>query len=143
MGLDNIPREYPCKKQMTAILDDEGRIDCDKTQEVGGCPWQNANPPKEGRVYGIMGTSCWYRGKYGNHLIEEAGIEGDEESGMSFYGNLDDGCYKTPDSCLALADAIGEALVDVNDQETKEGLAYAEWYLRWAAQNADGLNCWY
>lgn len=137
MGLDNIPGKLPCRTNGTAILNDDRQVICHKTQEAGGCPWQNANPPQEGRVLGIFGADCWYRGKYGQYLLGEAGIEG------SFYGDNEDETYKSPESCLALADSIGESLADIRDDEVRIGLAYAEWYLRWAAENADGLDCWY
>lgn len=137
MGLDNYPETLPCKDRGTAVFNDDGGVDCQLTQEAGGCPWLNANPPQEGRVIGIFGTDCWYRGKYGNYLLEEAGIDG------SFYGDNDEETYKSPDSCLELADMIREHLADVRDDEVRAGLAYAEWYLRWAGENTGGLNCWY
>lgn len=157
MGLDNIPHRYPCRDAGTAVLvaktystpdGDEtvDQIDCDATQAAGGCPWLNANPPTEGRVYGIMGAQCWYRGKYGNYLLENFGaIDGND-----FYGDNEDGTYKSPTSCLSLADEIdgmlvsyeGETLTD-EQQETRTGLIYAAWYLRWAAATTDGLDCWY
>ena len=39
MGLDNIPREYPCATKATR--DSDNRIDCVKTQEENNCPWKN------------------------------------------------------------------------------------------------------
>lgn len=137
MGLDNFPQTYPCKNKGTAVLDKDGKIDCDLTQKSGGCPWLDAKPPQEGRVYGIFGTDCWYRGKWGNLRLDEAGIEG------SFYGDNDDETHKSPESCLALADIIGEHLADIRDSEARDDLTYAEWYLRWAGENAEGLSCWY
>lgn len=136
MGLDNYPQTFPCKDRGTALLNDEGGIDCKLTQEAGGCPWLNANPPKGGRVIGIFGTDCWYRGKWGNMRLEEAGI-----TAYDFYG--DDDNYKSATECLELADVIAEALPRVTDEEARTDLAYAEWYLRWAAEETDGLNCWY
>lgn len=167
MGLDNIPKNYPCKKAGTAILvprvnqegnpllDDNGEavlsIDCHSTQEAGGCPWQNATKPATGAVYGMFGTDCWYRGKYGNFLLEEATISDPMGDDMSFYGDNEDGTEKSPASCVALADLIATALENYSDEdlydaetaETVAGLKYAEWYLRWAAEQADGLVCWY
>lgn len=137
MGLDNYPKDLPCKTAGTAVLDDEGLVLCKDTQQAGGCPWLNANPPEEGRVYGIFGADCWYRGKYGQYLLYQAGIDG------SFYGDNEDETHKSPESCLTLADVIGESIVDIKDDEVRAGLTYAEWYLRWAAENADGLECWY
>lgn len=135
MGLDNYPVTYPCKDRETAIMNEHGSIDCKLTQEAGGCPWKNANPP-EGQIIGIMGTDCWYRGKVGNMILEEVGV-----TEYDFYGDEDN--HMSPDMCLELADVIGEVLADVRDKEDRTYLSYAEWYLRWAAENTDGLNCWY
>lgn len=170
MGLDNIPHVYPCKKQGTAIMEhrvhhetkepiyeEDGSplmvIDCDKTQEAGGCPYKNdyeKSGLEGGVVYGMFGTACWYRGKYGNHLVMEAGFY-DETEGLSFYGALGDGSHKSPHECGILADAISEWLNEPdeetieanNDIEFVRDMKYAEWYLRWAAENAEGLDCWY
>lgn len=142
MGLDNFPYSYPCKANGTAVLDDDDRIDCKATQEAGGCPWDNADPPLKGRVLGIFGTDCWYRGKYGNYMLEKLGID---LGGLDFYGDEDDGCYKTPESCVDLADLISirrEALGD-DPKELFDDAVYAEWYLRWAARDCNGLTCWY
>lgn len=155
MGLDNIPHVLPCTAQGTAVLVEDSndhiqRIDCQATQLAGGCPWKNANPPTEGGVIGIFGTDCWYRGKYGNALLDqytEAATMGDN---ASFYGDDEDSVYKDPESCLALADLIDEVLADWPTEASDEypeahrqGLAYASWYLRWAAANCDGLDAWY
>lgn len=172
MGLDNIPHKYPCKAQGTAVLeprtneetgeallDDDGQpwmtINCQATQEAGGCPYQNALSKSgitEGRVYGMFGTDCWYRGKYGNAILAEAtdhDLMGDE---FSFYGDNTDGSYKSPQSCIELAEFIktatesytaGDWESDTEKVEVVAGLRYAEWYLRWAADECDGLECWY
>ena len=141
MGLDNIPKNYPCKKQATAVLDDDERIDCQATQACGGCPWKNANKPEDGQVLGMFGTDCWYRGKYGNFLLREMGLD---DSDLNFYGDNEEGTEKSPESCVALADVIQEALdSDRFESEIEQGLRYAEWYLRWAAEECDGLDCWY
>ena len=50
MGLDNIPREYPCAAKATR--DSDNRIDCVKTQEENNCPWKNE---KESNCIG-----CWF-----------------------------------------------------------------------------------
>ena len=140
MGLDNIPLQYPCRTQGTAVMKVD-RIDCKATQQAGGCPWQNANPPTEGQVLGIMGTDCWYRGKYGNALLEELGVE----EGYHFFGDNEDQSEKSPESCIDLANVIDEALDlgGFEDDDWNNGLVYASWYLRWAAAECGGLNCWY
>jgi len=147
MGLDNIPGIYPCKREGTAVYNDNEQISCDKTIEVGGCPYHNEkskDPIVSGinGVTGIVGVDCWYRGKYGNHMLEKLGVDLD---GLDFYGDEDDGCYKTPESCVHLADLISirrETLRD-DPEELFDDAVYAEWYLRWAARDCNGLACWY
>lgn len=174
MGLDNIPHNYPCKKNGTAVLvpvrnknneiltDINGeewlQIDCEQTQESGGCPYVNANPPS-GAVSGLFGTSCWYRGKYGNYLIDMLGIY-DENDGLSFYGSDENGEYKSSEECLELADVIEKEIAEIvwseNPSEVdyleqghsldirlKQDCEYAVWWLRWVAEEADGTYCWY
>lgn len=168
MGLDNIPHSYPCKAQGTAVLeqrtnketgegllDDDGQpwmtINCEATQEAGGCPYKNSYSKsglEGGAVYGMFGTDCWYRGKYGNFLLHDAGLY-DETEGLSFYGALGDSSHKSPHECVVLADAISNFLDDEPDWKASQGdanasdLMYAEWYLRWAAEECGGLDCWY
>jgi hypothetical protein len=153
MGLDNYPHLYPCRSRGTAVVvgDDDERIDCVATAEAGGCPWKNdyeaSGLPPGGRAVGMFGTDCWYRGKWGNHLLEETGISSD--GGEGFYGDSSDGTYKSPASCVKLADEIDavtegkQMLTDSNDDDILIDLRYASWYLRWAAENCGGLNCWY
>lgn len=167
MGLDNIPHVYACRKQGTVIesprLDKDGNplteedgtvlmtIDCEATQQAGGCPWKNdyekSGLGEEGRVYGIFGTDCWYRGKYGNFLVEEMGLYNETE-GLSFYGALGDNSHKSPHECNILADAMeswlkqGDPLMLGEDDATKDA-HYAVWYLRWSALVCEGLDCWY
>lgn len=187
MGLDNIPHVYPCKKSNTAImvtmplkpdnpngeplLDDDGkpvqRIDCDATQQAGGCPWHEAafaedeklRRPETGLIIGIFGTDCWYRGKIGNSLIEEYGSY-DEVDGQSFYSSRDDD-YKSPQECLQLADYLDglyeettwmdnpgemdylETGIITGPTEDGELLRYAAWWSRWIAEAGDGMDCWW
>lgn len=169
MGLDNFPHNYPCKTRGTAVmsprLNKDGEqiidpdtnevmvsIDCEATQACGGCPYKTALDKQDGlgkAVYGMFGTDCWYRGKYGNWLLEDAGISDGMDSDYSFYGNADDSTYKTARSCIELADLISDFLNDEPDWKSSEGdsdasdLRYAEWYLRWAAEECDGLDAWY
>jgi hypothetical protein len=151
VGLDNIPKEYPCRSKGTAVLVEDDRIDCKATQAAGGCPWLNAGPPEEGRVLGMFGTDCWYRGKYGNYLLAEVTEADKVGDDVNFYGDNEDGTEKSPDSCVKLATIIRSALdtydlADLEDEEkrqTFEGLNYAEWYLRWVAAECGGLVCWY
>lgn len=158
MGLDNIPKTYPCSTKGTAVKvcrqDRDGKnmynedgtpnlaIDCELTMDAGGCPWKNAEPPN-GAVYGMFGCPCWYRGKYGEALLNEITAELFDETHLTFYGDNDDHTEKSAESCLALADFIKEHMSEVSDEDRYDDLLYAEWYLRWAAKEADGLVCWF
>ena len=169
MGLDNIPKEYPCKTTGTAVqviktdlegqavLEDDGStmlmIDCKATQECGGCPYTTELDKQDKEalgnpVYGIFGTDCWYRGKYGNYLLEAIGYD----DSFSFFGDTDDGTFKTPQDCRELANVIDEELEECDEQEIIHRLGgeditgdlrYASWYLNWAAEFCGGLTCWY
>ena len=169
MGLDNIPHNYPCKAGGTAvmaprlnrenqpILEEDGSvmtsIDCAATQACGGCPYVTELKKQDQQelgspVYGMFGTDCWYRGKWGNHLLQAIGVEDDK----SFYGDNEDSTEKSPQSCLELADAIDGAILEakaeggaihMDGENISPQLKYASWYLRWAAEYAGGLTCWY
>lgn len=171
MGLDNIPQNYPCVKEGTAIRvrrvdqdgnfiggDEVGSISCVDTQKANGCPYArdraraiaDGTITQDGKVLGMFGTDCWYRGKWGNYLAEALGLSGD-----LFYGDNDEGTRKSEESCLSLAMAMEEAY---NEQKQADGsfpnpsepsddlssdIKYAIWWLRWVAEKADGSNCWY
>lgn len=163
MGLDNIPRNYPCKTQGTAVLEprinretgepvtdpDTGEtmttINCQATQACGGCPWKNAYEKSNlsgGAVSGIFGTDCWYRGKYGNYLLEELGLY-DETEAITFYGDNIDATEKSSAACIRTAEAMEDALEDQFVPEIATEVRYAAWWLRWVAEEADGSVCWY
>lgn len=151
MGLDNIPHKYPCQTQGTAVTDENDRINCDATQACGGCPWKTAMGNMDGAVYGMMGTNCWYRGKFGNAMLwENLGLSDDAD--INFYGDNEEGTYKSPESCAQLADHI-ENMLEEDGIESIEGfedeaelmshLNYAMTWLRWVAENCDGADAWY
>lgn len=165
MGLDNMPNNYPCKTQGTAVMvqrtNHEGTlltredgspdmsIDCQASQACGGCPYKNAHDKSglnNAGVTGMFGTDCWYRGKYGNHLLTLAGVDNDD---YNFYGDNADGTEKSAESCKELAGIISQAIMDNDEQLVVDGedytdeLRYAEWYLRWASEECDGLGAWY
>lgn len=152
MGLDCMPQTYPCQKtnKWVATGEDKDVIDCKATIEANACPYKKANPPEEGGAVGIFGAPCWYRGKYGNRLVEELGLY-DEAESMSFYGDDKDGEYKNPDSCRKLATAMEEALeqhglpyLAGNDKvDITHDIRFAVWYLRWVAEEGDGINAWW
>lgn len=169
MGLDNIPKKYPCRTQGTAIqvissdkmgeaiLEEDGStmllIDCKATQASGGCPYVDELDKQDKEllgnpVYGMFGTDCWYRGKYGNYLLEAIGYD----TPFSFYGDNEDETEKSAESCLLLAELIDEALSECTEKDgvyrldgndISSDLRYASWYLKWAAEFSEGLICWY
>lgn len=165
MGLDNIPHHYPCDRAGTsvrvALKDKDGnaimnedtdvpmtRINCDDTIANGGCPYKNAYAKanlKSSGVTGMFGTYCWYRGKFGNYLLEALDMD---EDVWNFYGDNEDGTFKTAESCRALANEMervkalhGQVMLDGEDMTDE--VDYAIWYLRWSADNCDGLDAWY
>ena len=168
MGLDNFPHEYPCKRQGTAVMErytlndgsvDE-RIDCDATAKVDGCPYLNADPPKEGAVIGMFGTHCWYRGKYGNFLINALSSQTDDidavdsyvwddDGDNSFYGTDADWHHRPAEACKSLADQMASALDErggrlvFGDDDRTDDAKYAIWYLRWVADECNGMGAWY
>ncbi len=157
IGLDSLPREYPCQLEGTAVMED-GRIDCDRTIAVAGCPWAReydaAGEPGES-VIGMLGTYCWFRGKVGEwalRLLEEVG----EEAPYSFYGGDDEAepGVLPPDECLGLAKWMedrGElyaklAIDEYGSDEASDQVevyTYAIWWLRFAAQHANGTRAWW
>lgn len=167
MGLDNIPKTYPCQKAGTAVLDEDGRIDCEKTINAGRCPWNesyNSDPmvSKSKPTYGMLGTKCWYRGKYGNAmlgLLEHGDFNTYFDGKYSFYGEgFDDGKEGiSPDDCLEMSKWMGDntekfasqarAYALENPDCDIEGLIsdwmYATWWLKFVAENADGSAIWY
>jgi|TARA_B110001454_G_scaffold213789_1_gene232545 hypothetical protein len=176
MGLDNMPHDYPCKTQGTALMEritlhdgsTDERIDCNSTIEAGGCPYTNANPPG-GQVVGMMGTHCWYRGKYGNFLINALNSDSTNihdidsyitDGDSTFYGTDPDGTYRPAQECLDLAHEMETSLLKrggklsfINATDYKNGepteddltdeVEFAIWYLRWVAKECNGMDAWY
>ena len=157
-----MPHTYPCEKQGTAIMEtvvykadgsEHERIDCVETVAADGCPFTNATPPP-GQVVGMMGTYCWYRGKYGNALIRAlSGLDMDDYSGDTdddnFYGTDEDGLYRPPEACVALAYQMESALDEkggilvVEGEDVTDEVKFAIWYLRWTAAECDGMDAWF
>jgi len=164
MGLDNMPHEYPCQTQGTAVMETitmrdgsvekDARIDCNETVAADGCPFTNAEPPP-GQVTGMLGTYCWYRGKYGNALIRAlSDLDMDDYSGDTdddnFYGTDEEGLYRPPEACLSLADQMesalderGGTLIAQHDEDVTDEAKFAIWYLRWVAKECDGMDAWF
>ncbi|CAB4155666.1 hypothetical protein UFOVP665_19 [uncultured Caudovirales phage] len=122
------------------------QIDCKATQAAGGCPLFNDDTrPETGAVYGMFSTDCWYRGKYGNHLIENLGLDTNV-----LYGN--DECHLDEQSCAEFADEIQveldariaeEGFVMINDEDHTDEVRYLVWWLNWCAKYGDGIGAWY
>jgi len=134
------------------------RIDCEETVASNGCPFTNASPPP-GQVTGMLGTYCWYRGKYGNWLVRALnGMDPeafDDLGDDNFYGTDEEGLYRPPEACLSLADQMESSLAERggkltsfsepgHDQdELTEEVLFAIWYLRWVAKECDGMDAWF
>jgi hypothetical protein len=165
MGLDNIPNVYPCKKENTAILSDDGRIDCDATMEADKCPWKRESENSHllkisgaTPTYGMLGTSCWYRGKYGNmllSLLENGSIDSYADTAYSFYGEGgDDGkeglsvqyCKDMSQYMKNHTEEFSNRAYVNNPNEAEDLIKdwiYATWWLQFVAENSEGSAVWY
>jgi hypothetical protein len=70
----------------------------------------------------------------------------DEE--YNFYGDNEDGTFKSASSCLSLADAMEERMqehgtVEIEGEVVDKEVKYAIWWLRWVANECNGSNAWY
>ena len=160
MGLDNMPYTYPCELKKTAVRTKDNLIDCELTQESGGCPYlieyEKSCDSTKGRVYGMLGTDCWYRGKFGNYLLDTMNQNTDDfESEMpsDFYGNghIDGEEGINPETCLEMASVMSEYTSFIDNfgmyedeiKEFKEQWQYAIWWLNFVGINGDGSRVWY
>ena len=165
MGLDNIPKTYPCVLEKTAIYNDSKQIDCKATQGAGKCPYKRefeSDPLVKDTtpVYGMFGTDCWYRGKYGNHLLSILDVAANEymESGygIDFYGNgFGDGEEGiNVDDCLKMhrffIDHVEEFTYQATQQYGKDEVEplvkdwiYAAWWLKFIGNYGEGSGIWY
>ena len=159
MGLDNIPKEYPCAAKATR--DSDNRIDCAKTQEENNCTWKNereSNPiVKNINPAGSMfGTDCWYRGKYGNYLLGILSQSDNlDDSLYTFYGDGDDGISAR--DCLDMSkwmkDNTEQFAYNLQKEENKQldtldsdyinDWIYASWWLEFVGKNCDGSKVWW
>lgn len=160
MGLDNIPRNYPCEEKAIYV---DGSIDCAKTQDAGCCPWKNdyeSNPlvKDTSPSIGIFGTDCWYRGKYGNWLLSVLQGQDDpyyiNQNGYSFYGSYDgeeEGI--SPDECFEMSKWMADNTElfafqarknhpDNAEKMTKDWI-YASWWLKFVGEKCNGSAIWY
>jgi len=167
MGLDNFPDEYPCKARGVAVfipdLDKDGnetfhadgstklRFSCQKTMEAGVCPLHNhPTRPAEGAVYGMLGTDCWYRGKYGTFLLELLDLDDN-----FLYGG--EGNLIHEEELVSMADEIDEALLERLDEygrfeyghpdgtieDKAPDIKYLSWWLRFMAEEGTSVVAWY
>jgi len=152
MGLDNIPVTYACKNKNTAVLDDDGRIDCVLTQNSGGCPWKNeldSSGIKPKVVLGMFGTDCWYRGKYAQYLIDSY------DAPFSFYGegtydeNGDESYGLDSEQCYELSDYMkyihhnNNKLISKDGEDVTDDWLYISWWLEFVAKNCNGIVSWF
>lgn len=167
MGLDNIPQEYPCVKQGVAIMTGDNRIDCDATINSGKCPWKVEHEKsylvKDTKpTYGMFGTPCWYRGKYGNFLVSMLSGSPDSyaDTAYSFYGDGEgENEGMSTEYCLEMNEYMtdnierfasqarlyrnSEAGKDIDLEETIKDYMYATWWLKFAAEHCNGSKIWY
>jgi len=179
MGLDNIPSTYACKNKGTAvmipvldnnsqpIIDENGlpevALSCEKTQEAGGCPWKIVLGDRNGKALGLFGTDCWYRGKYGVWLLEQAsdliGNEYLRRASVRLFGQSDDigSGHISRDDLHFIADTIQGAFQDkdgirpteimITEDGEPHNIADDLWYLadwcRFTALYCDGAESWY
>jgi hypothetical protein len=155
MGLDNIPNEYACQKAGTAVMMEHPdmktgqpmkRLDCGSTQKAGGCPWHKVFGERKGRVYGMFGTDCWYRGKYGAQMLNAFGLDGERLYGDDF-GNVSvDVCHMLADQMTEMFtndEGVRDDTIMWEDENCADDWWYLADYLRWVALTSDGLNAWY
>lgn len=169
MGLDNIPNVYPCRD--LAIKDEHGSIDCKATQECGNCTWKNEfenDPITKGLVpvYGMIGTNCWYRGKFGNSMIDNMNrynsnfendmtydFYGDDYEDSSSQGGIsEEACIEMSNVMFQYAEAWSFAVNEMvknkelpeqdKDRYIKDWI-YAAWWLKFVGEKADGSAIWY
>lgn len=167
MGLDNIPANYACKKQNVAIMTEDNRIDCQATIQAGKCPhdiMKNSNHLIKDSIIplGMMGTNCWYRGKYGAYLLEQMvnHIDDFPYDENTLYGNeMEDGneglsadeCVDISNEMFAYAEAwvhyVKTASEVAGDSDKEKALiddwVYLAWWLKFVGEECDGTVSWY
>jgi len=162
MGLDNIPHNYACVLEKTAVLvGDNDLISCKLTQEANGCPWKRESDKLTIPVRvttGMLGTDCWFRGKYANALVEDFASVIGENPPHSFYGyEQDDGTEGlSPSQCEELSEWMNEMSDEFRycsyglfkDEDDNRVYAiqswdYIAWWLQYSADFSDGIDAWY
>jgi hypothetical protein len=111
-------------------------------------------------VYGMFGTDCWYRGKYGNSMLADMkkyNSDFDNEMPSDFYGNTEEGI--DADTCIEMSDVMfqymeawsfvvnkmvktGE-LPEQNKESYIKDWIYAAWWLKFVGNTSDGSVVWY
>ena len=114
MGLDCIPKPYPCKIAGKAKLTKEGKIDCDRTT---WCPFRQRN-----FSHGVLATYCWYRGKI---IARELEAIGEAE--------LAERCYQemSQEEALQFADELEKVKEGIERRQKVKG---AGWNGHWDSQ---------
>ena len=156
MGLDNMPVIYPCESKHGAMYG--GEEGCVSAMDADLCPWQDRFDEQAGKVVGMFGTPCWYRGKWGNVMLgAAAAVSGDKVPGEGFYGTGVDGNEDglDPDECRYLSGWMrdhveayvagreaNEETEGVSAKEAYEEFKYAADWLDWVADHG-GANAWW
>lgn len=159
MGLDNIPKHYPCKTNGTAVMvtkidqrtgepyiDENGetvdQINCDATVECGGCPWHARLGTQAGGALGFLGTHCWYRGKYGVWLLAQLDINAE-----ALYGDSDhEVTVPALRELIAEMDELvdySEPIYDAEGADLRDDYRYLRDWLEFAAEECGGAMAWY
>ena len=69
--------------------------------------------------------------------------------GDDFYGTDEEGLYRPPEACRSLADQIESDLAEqggtltFRDEDVTDEVKFAIWYLRWVADECEGMDAWY
>jgi hypothetical protein len=160
MGLDNIPVHYPCRREGTAVTNGE-QIDCLATIDAGRCPWAREEAKRQirgGQITGLFGTPCWYRGKAGNHMVNElCRADPDARALFETRGLHPDPFYGRDDQLsVEYLQLLAETLEATAESYARHvasaggpvdtavaAWAYAAWWCRFAAEHCGGSDTWY
>ena len=149
MGLDNIPYVYPCIDE--GLQDPDEEIDCQRNIEEGMCPWDREMGHKQGGILGMFGTHCWYRGKSGNHMLQELESKG-YTAPISFYGSGADGEeILSSKECLELSRWMAEhaevyaSICNTEYSSLEEVMDSYKYAIDWLefVSEYNGSNVWY
>ena len=78
----------------------------------------------------------------------------EDDGDANFYGIDEDGLYRPPKECKELANQMESALDEKGGilvvseggntgEDVTDEVKFAIWYLRWVADECDGMDAWY